>query len=127
MKARRRIVVRGVVQGVSFRPFVHGLARRLGLVGGVRNDAAGVTIDVEGAPGSLDRFERALVAEAPPLAVIHGLDARAEPPRDGSTSPSPRAPAPGTPPSSRRPAWRPARRAWRSWTPRPIAAPGTRS
>ena len=45
---RRRLEVRGIVQGVGFRPFVYRLARDLALDGWVRNDAAGVTIEVEG-------------------------------------------------------------------------------
>lgn len=38
---RRRIIVQGIVQGVGFRPFVHGQAVRLGLVGFVLNDSRG--------------------------------------------------------------------------------------
>ena len=53
--ARRRmaITVGGVVQGVGFRPFVHALAGSLALAGSVRNSAAGVEIEVEGAAGSV--------------------------------------------------------------------------
>lgn len=68
--ARRRLVARGIVQGVGFRPFVYGLAARLGLAGFVRNDSAGVTLEVEGPPAALDAFALALRAEAPPLARI---------------------------------------------------------
>jgi len=68
--ARRRLVVRGIVQGVGFRPFVYGLAQRLGLAGFVLNDSDGVTIEIEGYAGALDAFEQALQAEAPPLARI---------------------------------------------------------
>ena len=46
---RHRIRVTGTVQGVGFRPFVHREARRLGLHGWVRNDSAGVLLEVEGA------------------------------------------------------------------------------
>ena len=45
---RRRFRVKGVVQGVGFRPFVHGLARRHGLAGFVLNDGEAVVIEAEG-------------------------------------------------------------------------------
>ncbi len=45
---RVQIVVRGIVQGVRFRPFVFSLAARRALKGRVRNNAIGVLIDVEG-------------------------------------------------------------------------------
>jgi len=69
----RRIRVEGVVQGVGFRPFVYGLAVRGGLAGWVRNTAAGVEIEVEGAPDAVDAFVDALVGERPALARIDGL------------------------------------------------------
>jgi hydrogenase maturation protein HypF len=62
--------VTGVVQGVGFRPFVHRLAARHGLAGWIRNAAGDVQIAVEGAPGALEEFLRALEREAPPLARI---------------------------------------------------------
>jgi len=68
--ARRQIRIRGVVQGVGFRPFVHNLAQEMGLAGFVLNSSAGVTVEVEGAPGELDRFAARVQAEAPPLARI---------------------------------------------------------
>jgi hydrogenase maturation protein HypF len=71
--ARRQIRIRGVVQGVGFRPFVHNLARRLGLAGYVLNSSAGVVTEVEGAPAALDRFIESLRAEAPPLARIEEM------------------------------------------------------
>ncbi len=45
---RLRIRVRGAVQGVGFRPFMHGLAERYGLSGYVLNDADGVLAEIEG-------------------------------------------------------------------------------
>ena len=65
-----RVVVRGIVQGVGFRPFVYNLATRLGLRGAVRNSACGVEIDIEGTPEAVDGFLEALVPDAPPLAHI---------------------------------------------------------
>ena len=78
---RRRILVQGIVQGVGFRPFVYGQARRSGLGGFVLNDSAGVTIEVEGQPAALDAFERALREQAPPLARIDSVAAQAVPAR----------------------------------------------
>lgn len=69
----RHLTVTGVVQGVGFRPFVHRLAGRFGLAGSVRNVAGTVEIRLEGAAESLDRFERLLRAESPPVARIDGV------------------------------------------------------
>lgn len=77
---RRTLEVRGVVQGVGFRPFVAGLASDLHLGGSVRNHPAGVTISVEGSPEAVLAFERRLLAEAPPLARIVTLRTRDEKP-----------------------------------------------
>ena len=54
--------MRGVVQGVGFRPFVHRLATRHGLGGYVLNDGDGVVIEVEGDPATLDAFASRLDA-----------------------------------------------------------------
>ena len=78
--ARREITVRGIVQGVGFRPFVFGLARDLDLRGTVLNDARGVVIDVEGSDDALAAFQRALVGDAPPLAVVEHVASRDRPP-----------------------------------------------
>lgn len=64
------IRVRGLVQGVGFRPTVWRLARRHGLRGSVINDGEGVRIHVCGLPEALDRFAASLVDEAPPLSRI---------------------------------------------------------
>jgi hydrogenase maturation protein HypF len=72
-RERREVSVRGIVQGVGFRPFVYALAHRHGLAGLVRNDAGGVRIEVEGAPEELERFLRALREDAPPLAVVESV------------------------------------------------------
>jgi hydrogenase maturation protein HypF len=73
-RERRAITVRGIVQGVGFRPYVYALARGHGLSGTVRNDAEGVRIEVEGAPENLERFVRALEEDPPPLAMVESVD-----------------------------------------------------
>lgn len=78
---RRAISVRGLVQGVGFRPFVHELATRYSLSGYVRNDAGGVSIEVEGEPASIERFMEALSDRIPAAARIDALDWRRASPR----------------------------------------------
>ncbi|WP_163576894.1 carbamoyltransferase HypF [Halomonas faecis] len=70
---RLAVRVRGQVQGVGFRPFVHGLAGRLGLVGWVRNDAAGVELEVQGTDAALETFLAGLEHERPPLARLESV------------------------------------------------------
>ncbi|MGA9160167.1 MAG: carbamoyltransferase HypF [Actinomycetota bacterium] len=69
----RTIEVRGVVQGVGFRPFVWRLAERFGIHGWVRNGGGVVEISAEGSPADLDGFCAAISAEAPPLALVEDV------------------------------------------------------
>jgi len=78
---RRRLDIRGRVQGVGFRPFVYRLALEEGLAGMVGNDTRGVYIEAEGAPGAVERFIERLRDELPPLARIASLETREIPPR----------------------------------------------
>ncbi len=70
---RRRHLIKGIVQGVGFRPFVYGQAQRCCLVGFVLNDSQGVTIEVEGSLYALESFQQALREQAPPLARIDSV------------------------------------------------------
>jgi len=74
LRRARVIHIRGIVQGVGFRPFTHRLARRFALGGWVKNGGDGVEIFAEGSPDALDAFARALVSEAPPAARIASTD-----------------------------------------------------
>lgn len=65
---RVRVRVRGQVQGVGFRPFVHALAAQYGLAGWVLNDGEGVLMEIEGV--AIAAFLDALALQAPPLARI---------------------------------------------------------
>lgn len=69
-----RIRVRGLVQGVGFRPTVWRLAQDLGLTGEVRNDGEGVLIRIWGPPPERDRFCAELLVQCPPLARIDALE-----------------------------------------------------
>ena len=70
------IQIKGVVQGVGFRPFVFGLAKRLDLKGWVINTSAGVIIEIEGPSSALDEFLQDLVSEAPPISKIEGIESQ---------------------------------------------------
>ncbi len=72
--ARLRIVVRGAVQGVGFRPFVYRLALRMELRGWVLNSSQGVFIEAEGLGGTLELFRSRLKSEAPPRAFIQSME-----------------------------------------------------
>ena len=73
-KAGRHIEIRGVVQGVGFRPWVYQLAVRDGVAGRVRNDSSGVIIDAFGSDEVLDAFILHLGAGAPPAARVRELE-----------------------------------------------------
>ena len=71
---RAKISVRGIVQGVGFRPFVYQLATKHGLKGWVCNTSGDVKIEVEGSSDSLQLFLDQLKTEAPPLALIEEIN-----------------------------------------------------
>jgi hydrogenase maturation protein HypF len=74
-RERRRVLVRGIVQGVGFRPFVYRTAVKRCLAGSVRNRGdAGVEIFVEGEPAAISDFVTALRRESPALARIDEID-----------------------------------------------------
>ncbi|MFC5901970.1 carbamoyltransferase HypF [Streptomyces zhihengii] len=72
---RSRVVVRGVVQGVGFRPHVYALATGLRLSGHVTNTADGVVAEVEGDPADVAAFCAGLAPGAPPLARVDSVEA----------------------------------------------------
>jgi hydrogenase maturation protein HypF len=78
-RERRRIFVKGIVQGVGFRPFVYTLAQRLGLMGHVGNNSAGVFIEIEGEPAAIAQFIDELQHRPPPLAMIASIESEAMP------------------------------------------------
>ena len=78
---REALEVRGVVQGVGFRPFVYQLATEEGLAGFIGNSTGGVTIEIEGPPERVASFLRRLRAEAPPLSHIDSVVSQIIPPK----------------------------------------------
>jgi len=73
------ISVRGVVQGVGFRPFIYQLATRHNLKGWVYNTSEDVRIEVEGEARDIELFLRGLRKQAPPLSHIEDIAVSAGP------------------------------------------------
>jgi hydrogenase maturation protein HypF len=79
-EARLRLLCRGVVQGVGFRPLVHRLARELELVGEVENVAGAVRLELQGERRSLERLVRRLPAALQPPGALEPLEPEWLPP-----------------------------------------------
>ncbi|MGD0037004.1 MAG: carbamoyltransferase HypF [Bacteroidota bacterium] len=73
-RVRLRVVIRGAVQGVGFRPFVYRLAAEMKLPGWVSNSARGVFIEIEGEKDILNQFLLRIQKEIPPRAFIQSLE-----------------------------------------------------
>src|SRR5947208_327797 len=78
---RKRITVRGVVQGVGFRSYAYNLARRLQLSGFILNTSAGLLIEIEGADLAVDEFLENLQQHPPALSQIADIVTTGVPPR----------------------------------------------
>jgi hydrogenase maturation protein HypF len=74
MTVRAQIIVRGIVQGVGFRPFVFSRASGRSLNGRVLNNSTGVLIDLEGDPSDIDHFVHELESNPPPLSSIESIE-----------------------------------------------------
>src|ERR1700733_1728107 len=68
--SRKQILIRGIVQGVGFRPFVYNLAQSLELSGYILNSSSGVTIEIEGPEANIEHFLDTLQKNPPPLAQV---------------------------------------------------------
>lgn len=93
-RVARRALVRGIVQGVGFRPYVRGLALELGLDGRVRNEPSGVSIVVEGVERAVAEFAERLPRELPAPGAIETVEWSDEGP-SGAAGFEIRAPAEG--------------------------------
>ncbi len=74
MLERIKIVIRGAVQGVGFRPFIYRLATDLNLKGYVLNSSKGVFIEAEGETEILKQFILRIEKEKPPISIIQSLE-----------------------------------------------------
>jgi hydrogenase maturation protein HypF len=74
MATRTQILVRGIVQGVGFRPYVFSLAKQRLLRGRVFNNSSGVAIEVEGEAQAIEQFVNDLTTCPPPLALIESIE-----------------------------------------------------
>ena len=72
-KVRRKIEIKGIVQGVGFRPTVYRLANEYNLKGFVFNDSKGVTLDIEGDSEDISSFLEELKKNPPPLSKIEEI------------------------------------------------------
>ncbi len=77
MKFACSIHVRGVVQGVGFRPFIYRLAHEHGISGWVLNGEDGVAIHAEARETALQAFIDAIRTQAPPAASISAIEVQA--------------------------------------------------
>ncbi len=66
-------MVRGIVQGVGFRPYIYSLASKRELKGKVINNETGVLIDVEGRGADIDHFIDELRKNPPPLSQVESI------------------------------------------------------
>ncbi len=69
----KKIEVRGIVQGVGFRPFVYKLAKKYGLKGWVLNSSSSVLIHIEGDVLDIEKFTKSLELEKPAPAKIDSI------------------------------------------------------
>src|SRR3990170_1950261 len=67
---RAKIRVKGIVQGVGFRPFIHNLAKRHNLKGFCLNDSEGVLIEAEGRSIDVKTFITEIKESPPPLSKV---------------------------------------------------------
>ena len=74
MRTRTQILVRGIVQGVGFRPYIFSLATERALRGQVFNNTRGVIIDVEGEARAIEQLINEIKLNPPPLSIIESVE-----------------------------------------------------
>lgn len=76
MTTRYRILIKGIVQGVGFRPFLYRAAKKYNLCGFVKNTSRGVILEVEGEDSAVKEFISFIINEPPPLSLIEHYETR---------------------------------------------------
>lgn len=71
---RLKLTVKGIVQGVGFRPFIYSLAKKYALNGFVLNNTEGVEIEVEGEHQNLREFIKDIRRASPPISSIEAIE-----------------------------------------------------
>ncbi len=73
MKTSHKLTIKGTVQGVGFRPFIYGLAKKYSLKGTVSNSSNGVEIFIDSSKEVLDNFILEIREKHPPLSKIESI------------------------------------------------------
>jgi hydrogenase maturation protein HypF len=76
MKCGMKISIKGIVQGVGFRPFIYNLARSLNLSGYILNNTTGVSIEAEGERSDIQEFIESIKKNHPPQAEIFEIQSK---------------------------------------------------
>ncbi len=85
MNERVHLKIRGIVQGVGFRPFLHRTARACRLTGWGKNTSGGVEVQVEGTHEAIEAFIQKLKTSPPPMACIEELSVQTIPPLENES------------------------------------------
>lgn len=85
MRIRVRFLIKGIVQGVGFRPFLYRSAHTYKLYGFVKNTAQGVILEVEGTKKNIEDFTTHILNNPPPLALIESHETQELPPQGSET------------------------------------------
>ncbi|NOY59855.1 MAG: carbamoyltransferase HypF, partial [Calditrichaeota bacterium] len=79
---RNRATIRGIVQGIGFRPFIYKLAKKWQLSGFIRNNSFGVELEVQGEKEAVESFFCEIESDLLPLAQIYSVERTTLPPNN---------------------------------------------
>ncbi|MDP2922588.1 MAG: carbamoyltransferase HypF [Candidatus Omnitrophota bacterium] len=76
MRQRLKLHIKGIVQGVGFRPYIYNLSKKFSLGGFVFNDSRGVVVEVEGDNLKIRKFINELKSNPPAISSIDAIEER---------------------------------------------------